>query len=84
MSGGLFTNPRCNDCGRFATLANGASSAMQFDFVAMEPSYDHLRCASCTAKLGPVRSNARPSNGDMTPYQTVTLIPLQHHREGQS
>ena len=71
MSG--FANPRCDDCGRFAALSNGASSAMMFDFVAMEPSYDHLRCASCTSKLGPVRSNARPSNGDMTPYETCTL-----------
>lgn len=74
MSGGLFTNLRCDDCGKFANLTNGASSAMMFDFVAMEPSYDHLRCASCTVKLGPVHSNARPSNGDMTPYETATAL----------
>lgn len=70
MSVGLFSQSRCDDCGRFATLDQGASSAMIFDFVAMCPSYDHLRCRSCTEKLGRVRSNAKPSNGDMAPYET--------------
>ncbi len=72
MAIGLFDNPRCDDCGRYSGLHSGASSAMMFDFVAMEPSYDHLRCAACTVKLGPVRSNARPADGNMTPYETVT------------
>jgi len=71
MSGGLFSPLRCDDCGQFATPANGASSAMIFDMVAMCPDYDHLRCPKCTAKLGPVRSNARPSNGNMQPYETI-------------
>lgn len=82
MSGGLLSNPRCDDCGRFASLSNGASSAMIFDFASMCPDYDHVRCASCTARLGPVHSNARPSNGDMTPYETVHTASLTQ-TEGQ-
>ena len=27
------------------------------------------RCRKCTADKGPVRSNARPHDGDMTPYE---------------
>lgn len=61
----------CSDCGKFMSLSNGASSAMQFDFVAMEPSYDHMRRRNCTALMGPVQSNARPHNGDMSPYQEI-------------
>lgn len=83
MSGGLFTSPRCDDCGQFASLADGASSAMIFSFVDMSPDYDHLRCKKCTAKLGPVHSNARPSNGYMTPYESVTaLAPADRLPEG--
>ena len=62
---------RCDDCGRFMDCtASGASTAYQYDFVAMECTHEHWRCPSCTARLGPVRSNARPHNGDMTPYET--------------
>ena len=64
-------NGKCDDCGRFANYSGGASSARMFDFVAMEPSYDHLRCAACTEKLGPIHSNARPANGDMSPYEST-------------
>lgn len=77
MSGSLFSQLRCDDCGRFASLSNGASSAMIFDFVAMCPDYEHLRCAACTARLGPIRSNARPSSTDMTPYETAPSVPSQ-------
>jgi hypothetical protein len=66
-----FSITRCDDCGRFASLSGGASSAMMFDFVAMCPDYERLRCADCTERLGPVHSNARPSNGDMSPYETI-------------
>lgn len=62
---------KCDDCGRFMKLADGASSARQYDFVAMECVYDHYRCAKCTKELGPVFSNARPSNGDMSPFQSI-------------
>lgn len=75
MAGGLFSNLRCDDCGRFTLLTGGVSSAMIFDFVAMCPDYEHARCPACTESLGPVKSNARPSNGDMTPYQTVHQEP---------
>lgn len=63
----------CHDCGRFMALIGGASSARMFDFAAMEASHDHFRCRVCTAKLGPVHSNARPSDGDMRPYESVHL-----------
>lgn len=62
---------RCDDCGRFMSLSGGASSARMYDFVAMEPSYDHARCRKCTETIGPVQSNARPANGDMSPYQSM-------------
>lgn len=75
MAIGLFDNPKCDDCGRYSGLHSGASSAEIFDFVAMCLSHQHLRCARCTKKLGPVRSNARPANGDMSPYETVTALP---------
>jgi len=62
---------RCDDCGRFMKTADsGASTAYQYDFVKMECSYEHWRCPSCTARFGPIRSNARPNNGDMTRYET--------------
>ncbi len=62
---------KCDDCGKFSSgkEGGGASWAYQYDFVAMEASYDHHRCPKCTALMGPVQSNARPSNGDMKPYQ---------------
>ena len=62
---------KCNDCGRFMVLDGGASSARMYDFVAMEATHDHFRCASCTVKLGPAHSNARPHDGDMRPFESV-------------
>ena len=65
------TGMRCDDCGRFMDCtASGSSTAYMYDFVAMECIYEHWRCHSCTARLGPIRSNAKPHNGDMTPYET--------------
>lgn len=64
-------NGKCDDCGRFMKLEGGASMAHQYDMVAMECAYYHLRCAHCTADLGPARSNARPASGDMSPYECV-------------
>ena len=68
---GELSTDRCNDCGRFMQLCNGASSATMYDMVGMQPSHDHWRCPSCTKTLGPIESNARPANGDMSPYQCV-------------
>jgi hypothetical protein len=66
---------RCDDCGRFMDpTASGSSSARMYDFVAMECDYEHWRCSSCSARLGQIRSNARPHNGDMTPYETHITI----------
>jgi hypothetical protein len=42
-----------------------------YDMTAMELSHEHYRCASCTVKLGPVHSNAKPANGDMAPYESI-------------
>jgi hypothetical protein len=66
-----YGDGKCNDCGRFMTLSGGASTACMYDFVAMELSHKHYRCARCTAKLGPIDSNARPADGDMSPYQSI-------------
>lgn len=65
----LFRNPTCDECGKFAKLGGGASTAEIFDLVGMQPDYTRVRCAKCTAELGPVKSNARPADGDMRPYQ---------------
>ncbi len=62
---------RCDDCGRFMNPEHsGASTAIIYDFAAMEPSYEHLRCPPCSARLGPIHSNATPYNGDMSRYET--------------
>lgn len=71
MTVGLFSATRCDSCGRFAVLTGGASTAMMFDMVGMCPDHEAARCGACTRKLGPVQSNARPANGDMTPYQSI-------------
>ena len=64
-------NAKCDDCGRFMNCeASGSSTARKYDLVAMECIYDHWRCPSCTSRLGPVHSNARPNNGNMTPYES--------------
>lgn len=61
---------RCDDCGRFMDYTDsGASAAYKYDFIAMECTHQHWRCPFCTARLGPVRSNATPHNNDMTPYE---------------
>lgn len=62
-------NGKCDDCGRFMKFDERATWANKYDFVAMECIYEHFRCGRCTELLGPVLSNARPYNGDMSPYQ---------------
>jgi ribosomal protein L37E len=60
----------CDRCGRMVFLDESkASWANTYDFVAMEPKDELLRCSRCTRVAGRVRSNARPSNGDMRPYE---------------
>ncbi len=63
MSGYPFN---CKICGRFATAGTWA---YQYDFVAMEPSYDSERCQPCTDKIGPALSNARPCNNVWDQYE---------------
>jgi hypothetical protein len=61
---------RCDRCERVVFLnERKATWANTYDFVAMEPEGELLRCSRCTRKAGPVLSNARPYNGDMRPYQ---------------
>ncbi len=67
----MFGPPQCHRCGRFCRLGGGASSATMYDMVAMECTGEAVRCAKCTAEIGSVQSNARPSDGDMSPYQSV-------------
>jgi len=62
-------NCKCDDCGRFMSCTPEASWAVKYDFVAMEPKYEHWRCKRCTSELGEVASNARPHNGDMRGHQ---------------
>ena len=62
--------PRCWDCGRFGRW-DGSSSAAIYDLVLMELSHEHWRCRACTSKIGPVESNAKPADNDLTPYQSV-------------
>jgi hypothetical protein len=65
---------RCDDCGRFLDPhATGVSSAVIYDLIALEPSYEHIRCQACTEKLGPTHSNACPADGDMSKYETINL-----------
>jgi len=50
----------CDDCGKFMDCTDsGTSTANIYDFAAMECIYDHWRCPSCTARLGPIRSFER-------------------------
>lgn len=70
MSRATLNDNRCDRCNRVVFLnERGATWANTYDFVAMEPKDELLRCARCSRKAGPVRSNARPANGDMRPYQ---------------
>ena len=61
---------RCDDCGRFGKHI-GSSSADIYDMVGMQLDREHWRCPACTEHLGPVQSNAKPADGDMSPYQTL-------------
>ena len=63
-------NGKCDKCGQFMNFeVPGASGATIYDFSAMEPIMHELRCWRCSKKFGPVYSNARPADGDMSPYQ---------------
>lgn len=62
-------NGKCDDCGRFMKFDGRATWSHKYDFVAMCCDYEHFRCGPCTERLGPTVSNARPHNGDMSPYQ---------------
>lgn len=57
----------CDVCGRFA--GKGGSWAHRYDFVAMEPTHDPVRCKRCTETHGPILSNARPSPNNTNRYE---------------
>lgn len=76
MAVNLFSHHNCDVCGRFVSIeAPGVSLAEIFDFVGMQPDHTRIHCPSCTSRIGPAQSNARPANGDMSPYEH--MIPLQ-------
>ncbi|HUN82418.1 MAG TPA: hypothetical protein VMV81_13020 [Phycisphaerae bacterium] len=64
---------RCDDCGQFTRFSkgSGASWAAIYDFAAPGLDHEHCRCRRCTEQLGPVKSNAKPWDGDMSSYQCV-------------
>jgi len=65
---------KCDDCGKFMSAdLRGVSWAELYDFnpAAYGLDHTHYRCRKCTKKFGAVESNAKPANGDMTPYQGV-------------
>lgn len=70
---GMEDRWRCDDCGRFMT-PDGASWAAIYDMIGLELRHEHKRCATRTAKHGPVQSNARPRDGDMSPYQGLGTV----------
>lgn len=75
-------NGRCDDCGRFISYdAPGVSWGERYDMVAMCCDYVHFRCPRCTEKFGPAFSNARPCDGDMSPYQGMNPIPDQQEEQ---
>ena len=63
--------PRCVSCGQWTGASY--SWAMIFTFPTMDdcggPDGEVFHCDKCTKIHGPATSNARPSNGDMRPYQ---------------
>ena len=60
----------CSRCGRFMSKGTWANI---YDFVAMELSHEIQHCQKCTDSGFPALSNARPYNGDMSPYQGIML-----------
>jgi rubredoxin len=60
---------RCNDCGRFFRPSERATWAEIYDMVGYGLDHERHRCETCTLRYGPVRSNARPYNGDMRSYE---------------
>lgn len=59
----------CDICGRF--VGRGGSWAHKYDMVAMGLSHEAYRCRSHTRSVGPIQSNARPHDSDMSPYQGI-------------
>ena len=60
---------RCDDCGRFFRPDERATWAEIYDMIGMGLDRERHRCALCTESLGPAQSNARPHDGDLSPYQ---------------
>lgn len=60
---------KCDDCGKF--MGKPGSWAEIYDFVGMQLDHTHFRCERCTEHLGPVETNAKPWNGDLSSYQGV-------------
>lgn len=64
----------CDRCGQFVGYHQPGSSYAEiysFDPGSFGLDREVFRCPSCTLRHGPVHSNARPANHDMSPYQRV-------------
>jgi hypothetical protein len=44
---------KCDNCGRFMVLRDGASWKLIYSGVLPEPDHEIYRCCACVAKLGP-------------------------------
>lgn len=60
----------CSRCGKFTSRGTWANI---YDFVAMEQSHEIIRCEKCSDAGHAAHSNARPSDGDMRPYEGKLL-----------
>lgn len=61
----------CATCGRFFKSGPGCSWAAMYDMVHMQLNCEVIQCDSCTTKYGPLHSNAKPADGDMSPYEGI-------------
>jgi hypothetical protein len=62
---------QCQVCGHFMRCDRGASWANIYEFPNGGLDREILRCSSCTEIVGEAQSNARPHDGNMSPYQGV-------------
>lgn len=62
---------RCDKCGKFIKWQSRYSWATIYSFPHGGIEGDVFRCEADTKKYGPVKSNAKPYNDDMSPYQGI-------------
>lgn len=67
-------NMKCDICGKFIKFKTMYSWAIIYSFPYGGIEKDVFRCETDTQKYGPVQSNAKPYNNDMSPYQGINKI----------